>query len=208
VLDDPTDFDVLNIPGEVFGSAVLTADGNTAVLYTNALLNEKINIVSLAEDDYLTTRSLDTQAPVYSVVTSPDGEHAVVLAADDELTLGDQGVPANAFSVIALREERFPRVAGTGAPVKDVALGNSVGLVTATSEADGVHEAHLIQLPGLSVRAEQLATRPLAAGVFADLNSAYAAQFHPEGRVTFFEFETDRTRTLTGFELAAGVVDE
>lgn len=208
VLEDPTAFDVLNIPGEVFGSAVLTPDGSTAVLYTNALLNEKVNIVDLGEDNYLETRSLDTQAPVYSVVTSPDGNHAVILAADDELMLGDQGVPANAFSVVALREERFPRVVGTGARVKDVALGNSIGLVTATSDAEGVHEAHLISLPGLSVRTEQLATRPLAVGVFADLDTAYAAQFHSEGRVTFFDFEQGSTRTLTGFELAAGVVDE
>lgn len=208
VIEDPTDFDVLNIPGQVFGSAVLTEDGNTAILYTNALLNEKVNIVDLREDSYLETRTLDTQAPVYSVVSSPDGNHAVILAADDDLMLGDQGVPADAFSVVALREERFPRVKGTGARVKDVALGNSIGLVTATSESEGVNEAHLIQLPSLSVRTEELATRPLAAGVFADLDSAYVAQFHPEGRVTFFDFETDHTRTLTGFELAAGVVDE
>ncbi len=207
VIVDPTDFDVLNIPGEVFGSALLTEDGQTAVLYTNALLNEKVNIVDLSSDDYLSSRSLDTQAPVYSVVATPDGEHAVVLAADDELMLGDQGVPANAFSVVALRAERFPRVVGTGARVKDVALANTMGLVTATAES-GVHEAHLIDLPGLSVRTERLATRPLAAGVLADLNRAYVAQLHPEGRVTFFNFENGDTQTLTGFELAAGVVDE
>lgn len=208
VLADPTDFDVLSIPGEVFGSAVLTQDGNTAVLYTNALQNENVNIVDLSDENFLEARALDTEAPVYSVLTSPDGDHAVILAADDETALGDQGVPANAFSVVALRDERFPRVVGTGARVKDVALSNSLGLVTATSEAAGVHEAHLIALPGLSVRTERLATRPLAVGVFADLNTAYAAQFHPEGRVTFFDFERDSTRTITGFELAAGVVDE
>lgn len=208
VLEDPTDIDVLKIPGEIFGSAVLTEDGNTTVLYTNALLNEKVNIVDLSEENFLEARSLDTQAPVYSVVTSPDGDHAVVLAADGNTALGDQAVPGRAFSVVALREERFPRVVGTGARVKDVALSNSLGLVTATSEVTGVHEAHLIQLPGLSVRTEKLATRPLAVGVFADLDTAYAAQFHPEGRVTFFDFERDSTRTITGFELAAGVVDE
>ncbi len=208
VVDDPTAFDVLNIPGEVFGSAVLTGNGQTAVLYTNALLNEKINIVDLSDDDYLATRPLNTQAPVYSVIPTPDGDHAVVVAADDQLTLGDQAVPTDAFSVVSLREERFPRVVGTGARVRDVALGNRLGLVTATSKDDGVHEAHLIELPGLSVRSERLASEPLAAGVLADLEKAYVAQLHPEGRVTFFNFDSDSTQTLTGFELAAGVVDE
>jgi hypothetical protein len=208
VIADPTAIDTVNIPGEVFGSAVMTEDGKTAILYTNALLNEKVNIVDLRSANFLATRSLNTQAPVYSVAATPDGKHAVVLAAKDDLVLGDQGTQAEAFSVVALRDERFPRVVGTGAPVLNVALGNSFGLVTASSINSGVHETYLVEMPGLSVSKERLSTVPLAAGILEDLNLAYVAQSHPEGRVTFFDFEADQARTLTGFELSAEVVDE
>jgi hypothetical protein len=209
VVSDPTAVDTLLIPGEVFGSSVLTDDGSTAVLYTTALANSYLNIVDLRQATYLAHRSLDTYAPVFSVIPTPDGKHAAVLAAED-FSLGETARPAEAFSLIALRSELFPRVVGTGAPVKDVALGNTVGLVTATkSTATGtVHEAHLIKLPSLSVKAQVLSTEPLSAGVLPDFGLAYAAQLHPEGRVTFFDFDTGKTRTLTGFELAAGVVDE
>lgn len=208
VISDPSDFDTLKVQGEVIGSAVLTEDGGTAVLYTNAIENERVSVVDLREDSFLAVRSISTKAPVYSVVASPDGKHAVIVAGQTTPLLGEVGIPAEAFSVVALREERFPRVVGTGAPVGAIGLGNSYGIVTATSDSKDVHEAHLLQLPSLSVRREPLSTRPLAAGILSGLSQAYAAQAHPDGRVTFFDLKTDQARTLTGFELSAEVVDE
>jgi hypothetical protein len=37
---------------------------------------------------------------------------------------------------------------------------------------------------------------------------AFVAQAHPEGRITFVDLETGAARTLTGFELAAKVVEQ
>jgi hypothetical protein len=186
----------------------LTPDGNTAVLYTNAIENERISIVDLRAETFLELRSLNTKAPVFSVLSTPNGEHAVVVAGDTSPNIGEAGIPAEAFSVVSLREERFPRIVGTSAPVSAIGLGNSFGIVTASSETEGVFEAHLVEMPSLSVRVEPLSTAPLSAGVLSDLGLAYAAQAHPDGRVTFFEFGTDQARTLTGFELSAEVVDE
>lgn len=202
VWKNPNDIDTLVIEGEIFGSSALTEDGNTVVLYTNATDSERISIVDLSSANFLSARSLSIGSPIYSVATTPDGEHASVLAGDGT------GQPSSAFSLLALRSERFPRVVGTGAPVDAVALGNEFGIVTATSSSTGVYEAHLVEFPGLSHSTVKLSARPLSVGVLTDLSSAYAAQVHPEGRVTFFDFAADQTRTLTGFELSAEVVDE
>ncbi len=200
VLEDVTAIDTLQIEGQYFGSATLTDDGSRVVLYMTAEPYDRINVVDLSQANFLKHRSISTQAAVYNVNLTPDGQHAVVLAADEV------GHRAKQFSVVSLSTEGFPRIAGTSAPVEHVALANSFGIVTAVSL--GISEAHLISLPWLSVREERLPTLPLSAGVMMDLDTAFVAQAHPEGRVTFFDFNANQARTLTGFELSAEVVDE
>jgi hypothetical protein len=202
VIADPSEIATTTIEGEIFGSAALTEDGSTVVVYTNATPNDRVTIVDLRAEDFLTTRSIATESPVYSVTTTPDGEHAGILGADQA------GRPSDAFSLLSLRSERFPRVIGTGAPVDEIALGNDFGIVTATSTATNTYEAHLVAFPGLSASAIQLSARPLSVGLLPELSAAYVAQEHPEGRITFFDFQANEARTLTGFELSAEVVDE
>lgn len=202
VIEDPSKVATTTIEGEIFGSAALTDDGSTVVVYTNATPNDRVTIVDLRAEDFLTARSLATESPVYSVTTTPDGEHAGILGADQA------GRPSNAFSLLSLRSERFPRVIGTGAPVDEIALGDDFGIITATSTATNTFEAHLVAFPGLSESTIQLSARPLSVGILPELSAAYAAQEHPEGRITFFDFQANEARTLTGFELSAEVVDE
>jgi hypothetical protein len=52
-----------------------------------------------------------------------------------------------------------------------------------------------------------LASPPVAVGVVDGANRAYVAQNHPDGRITFIDLTSGEARTLTGFELAARVVD-
>ena len=203
VFQDPTAIDTVKLTGEFFGSVDITESGNTALVYTTAVLSKRVSVVDLNEsgDDYLGFRPIKVPSPVLGVNLTPDGDHAVILAGDD---LGNR---ADGFSLISLAQARFPRVVGTAAPVTQMALSNDFGLVT-TSDQAGVHEAHLIRFPGLSVETTRLATEPLATGALPDFSTAYVAQRHPEGRVTFFELNPDLARTLTGFELSAEVVDE
>ncbi len=201
VIADQDRVDRVTLLGEIVGSAELTTDGHTAVLYTNASDSARVSVVNLEPGaDYLTYRTFDTQTPVFSVRVSPDGGHAVVQAK------GTEGSSAGAFSLINLKEQRFPRVFGTGAPIAHVDLGNHYGVVTATDAK--VSEAHLITLASLQADTVALASAPLSAGIFETLNIGFAAQNHPEGRVTFFEFEAGGARTLTGFELSSEIVQE
>lgn len=198
VLTSPL-FDTAEFPDEIFGSAALTADGTLAVLYTNAVQNERVTIVNLTPGaDYLDGRSLSTKSPVWSVTTSPDGGHAIVLG-------GTETAAAASFAVLSLTEARFPRVVGTGAGVRHVAMADEAALITATNAT--VHEAYVVRLPSLSVSKVPLSAAPLSAGALYELGLGFVAQAHPEGRVTFFDLQSAEARTLTGFELSAEVVD-
>jgi hypothetical protein len=95
---------------------------------------------------------------------------------------------------------------GTKAPIVDIDLGNEIGVVTASHGS--VYEAHLISLAALQVVVVPLSSAPLSAGILPSLGMGFAAQNHPEGRVTFFEFGSGRVRTLTGFELSSEIVQE
>lgn len=203
VLEDPTKVDSVTLTDQVFGSSVIADDGSVAVVYTNVVDNDTINIVNLEKgDDYLNHRLLSTQSPVYSIVMAEDGKHAVVLAGDGA------GSTASAFSVISLKEARFPRVVGTEATVQQVAITDEFAIVTASAPSSSIFEAHTVLLPELSVDTVKLASEPLSVGALSEFSLGYVAQAHAEGRVTFIDFKDNDVSTLTGFELSAEVVDE
>ncbi len=202
ILADPTAIDTVTIVGELFGSVELTAQGDTALVYTTAELSKRVTVVDLSEgDSFLKYRVIKVPSPVLGAQLTPRGDHAAILAGDS------LGKLADGFTLISLRNERFPRVVGTAGPVSQMALGDGQGIIT-TASASGIYEAHVVQFPSLSVRTTPLATEPLAVGVLPKLSRGYVAQRYSEGRITFFEFDTESARTLTGFELSAEVVDE
>lgn len=203
VVDSPTTFDTVKIAGEVFGSAALSPDGRTAALYTNAVDSDRVVVVDLeAGAGYLDSRVVAVKAPVQSVTTTPDGEHALAL-----LGAVPGSTNTGSFAVIPLRAPRFPRVVGTRGPVREVAVASEYALLTTEDELGAGYEAHLVRMPSLSVDAVRLSSPPLAAGILSDRGLGYVAQAHTEGRVTILDFEDSGARTLTGFELAAKVVE-
>lgn len=80
-------------------------------------------------------------------------------------------------------------------------------IITERDDRSKVYRASLASFPSLMVQRYTLASPPIAAGVAARSRRAFVAQEHPEGRITFIDFATGAARTLTGFELAARVVD-
>jgi hypothetical protein len=201
VLSDATAVQTQTIASELIDSAELSDSGDRAVLYTNALDNQRVSIVELAlGDDFLSYRTLDTQAPVQSVTIAPGGAHAVAVGR------GMEGSSSGSFSILSLLEQRFPRVVGTTGSVRQVALSDRFAVVTAATE-DGRSEVHLAVLSELASEAIRLASPPSAAGVVPDSDLGFVSQDHPAGRVTFLGFSGGRARTLTGFELSAEVVE-
>ena len=206
ITTDPTAFQVVSVPNETFGSVSLSADGSLGVAYTNATANDRVTLVSFgAAGDDATTRSIGLKAPVTAAFPAADGSHVLTL----------MGVPAGsskqgAFAVIPADEARAPKIVGTDAKPAQVAMAPSSNgaLVTVANESGGFG-VYVVRSATLQVDFIKLASRPLAAGMVSatEVERGFVAQEHAEGRITFVELESGDVRTLTGFELAAKVVD-
>ncbi len=200
LLADPDDFDTKTIENELVGSVELSVDGQRAVLFTTAVDSDRLTIVETSVAG-LPTRTVSTETPVAAVRTSPDGLHAVALGK------ASAGTATGSFTIVALADERFPRVVGTKAPVLDAALDNTAGVVT-TSDEKGVFEAYLIlhaepQRGGHSPGQPTRFRRGLAGGGLG----FRVANPRLWPRQLFRPLATE-IRTLTGFELSAEVVDD
>ena len=222
----------LTIAGETIGQTVLTAGGATAILYSNAVVSERITVVSLAASPP-TWRTLRVHAPVLSVIATADGKGAVVLhPADNSVIAGNTdagavdggadargdagtasestGTPvAGAFSLLPLDGTHPALIQATDAPIQAVAVspaGDRV-LLTVRDDRQAIFGAYLGQFPTLAVQRYPLASPPIAAGVAATAGRGYVAQQHPDGRITLIALDSGDARTLTGYELGARVVD-
>lgn len=189
------------LPHEDIGSVQLGPAGNRAVAFANVVDSDRVTILELvAKGGFVSHRTESVQAPVESIAISTAGDHAIAIGR------GAEGRNSGSFAILSLAEPRFPRVIGTRAPVRHVALADDFGVVTAQDQA-GRYEAHVVSFGALAVESYLLPSPPLAAGVIPESNLGFVSQEHPEGRVTFFGYSGGRVRTLTGFELSAEVVE-
>jgi hypothetical protein len=113
---------------------------------------------------------------------------------------------------VSASSARPPEIVGTDAVPQDVAFSSpDVGkaLVTVHDSASTVHGVYVIGLANLEQNFVPLASAPLpgATGIVPDVKVGFVAQQHPEGRITFINLDTGVTQTLTGFEIAASVVE-
>ena len=207
VLAAPADMDQVQVDGELYGSVTLTADTSVALLYTNAVPNDHMTILSLAAGaGYLGHRTVALKAPVQAVFPAPDAQHAIALGST---TAGSS--KAGAFSVVPTAALLSPKIVGTDAPPTAVALrpapNSDRALITIRDDGKKVYGVYVVRLPNLQVDLLPLASPPLATGIVPLAGKGYVAQQHPEGRITFVDLEDGSAKTLTGFELGAKVVD-
>lgn len=195
---------------DVFGSVELGAQGQTALLYTNAIPSSHLNLLGLAPKDGLKHRAVDLKLPIFSAMASPDGAHAIVL-----LKPPAGSKQPGAFAVVPVAKSLPPKIQGTLASTVPLDPTKAAALVTTTNDralvtvSDGatVNYSYMIRMPELTVDQFALDSVPLpqASGIVPDANQAFVAQKHPDGRITFIDLDTKELHTLTGFELSAQV---
>ncbi len=204
VLSSPSAYQVIELE-QFAGSIALDDQDRVALLYTNAVASDRLTIVDMVGvPSEWGLRTVLVKAPIQAVFPAPDGAHAVVFmgqAAGSSLPGG--------YSIVPLGERLPPKIVGTVAPPKSIAIGPSPSrnaLVTVSNDVD-LHEVHLLHMPELSSDVISLPSAPLSAGIVPETQKGFVAQRHPEGRLTFVELESGAPRTLTGFELSEKVHD-
>ena len=203
IFTDPLTFQTVSITDDTVGSVVLSQAGDTGLLYTSALPVDDMTVLSISASP--TYRTLKLYSPVLAVFPTPDASYAVVL--HDKLPAGSSH--PGAFSIVPVSQNLPARIVGTEAPPTAVAMapGNTRGIVAERDDTTEVYGAYITKMPELTYDRYTLASPPIAVGIVAGANRAYVAQEHPEGRITFIDLVGGEARTLTGFELAARIVD-
>ncbi len=198
VKEDPDSFQVVEVP-EYVGSAVLSADGRRAMLFTNAIESP---IVALLDVESGAVRTVDVKAPALAGFIAEDSSYGVMLMG------AATGAAAGAFALIPLGDSLPVRVQGTSTEPRFVSFAEDRVLVTTAGSATTPAEAFLGRFPTLSVDRYELSNRPLSTGVVPEAGQAFVSQQHSEGRVMFIDLESGQQRTVTGFELSSRVVSE
>jgi hypothetical protein len=201
VITRPQDVRSVRIP-RIVGSVVVAPDGDVALLYTNAVDDPRVTILHYGDGE--TLRTVNVQAPVKALLAAPDGAHAVAL-----LGAAPGSRRPGGFALIPVADQLPPKIVGADALPQAVAIGPNDALVTVSGPREGggtLNAVYRATLPELATDLISLGSKPISTALVPEADQGFVAQSHPEGRITFVSLETGAPRTLTGFELAAGVV--
>ena len=201
----PKSFESISI-AEQFGLVNIAPEGTAALLYTNASASSHLTVLETAPGaSFLDYRTVDVRGVVRDVYPSPDGAYAIA-----SLNARESGGKPG-FAAIPVSSATPVRVQTTDAPVFAVAQsgGKTPRAVVTVSDGNSNFSAYVVRMPELVVDSVKLPSRPLpgATGLVPEAGVAYIAQAHPQGRITFINLETGVPRTITGFEIAAKVVN-
>jgi hypothetical protein len=205
IFSEPTRFESVAID-EQFGLVNIAPEGTAALLYTNALASSHLTVLETAPGEtFLDYRTVDLRGVVRDVYPSPDGAYAIA-----SLDARDAGGKSG-FAAVPVASRVPVRVQTTEAPVFAVAqsAGEAPRAVVTVSDGKANFLAYVVRMPELVIDKVLLPSRPLpgATGLVPEAGVAYIAQAHPQGRITFINLETGVPRTITGFEIAAKVVN-
>jgi hypothetical protein len=192
------------VDGQTIGSVSLPSASTVGFLYTNAIPSAVLTVFDSAASGGA-PEGLLLHAPIASVLPSHDASHVVIV----HQTV-DQGssYPA-AVSLVPVQSGLPSKIVGLEQQLQSIAIspsGHRV-LVAAGASGDAAFSMVVAELPSLQTVVHPLASRPIATGIVAGANRGFVAQEHPDGRISFVDFDDGEVRTLTGFELAAQVVD-
>jgi hypothetical protein len=210
VVTQPTAFTSIAIAGQTIGRALVSADEKSVVLFTTVAPVERLTVLSLGAP--ATYRNVPLHAAVQAVFPTADGKYAIVLhqppATSSSSTKG-------AFSVVPIAEPLPAIIQSLPAAPTAVALSNDRAIVSTSDATSSTFGLYMVLMPSLEVKPYALASPPIAVGIAAGAGRGYVAQDYSQGRITFVDLsegdlgdagEGFTARTITGFELSAGIV--
>lgn len=198
--------------GETIGSAALSPDGRWALLYTTASNAERIVLEDLTTGTSATVRLRKT---VKAVTFSPTSATAIVVHRKEDGDPDAPGLPPDqqlarsyGYSIVNL-SQLFARLELTPTALGPLAFtpDGSRAFVLLRDDARGIRLVQRVDLAALYVDALPLGSPPLAVGALPTSRRMFISQLHPEGRLTFVDWLTGESASVTGFELNGRIVE-
>jgi hypothetical protein len=204
---NPTSFMTTTIAGETIGRAVVAENLSTKqtsiLLFTTVLPVDRLTVLTLQPSPSF--RTITLHAPILAVFPTADAQTAVVL----HTVVPTAGSDAKgAFSLVPIAQSLPAKIVSLPAPPTAVALADTSdrALITIRDDATSTFAVELAKMPSFEVLPYTLASPPTAVGIAAAAAMGFVAQNYADGRITFIDLALGGTRTITGFELGARVV--
>jgi hypothetical protein len=204
ILTNPALVELVPVPGETIGRAVVTQGGARVLLFTTAAPIDRLTVLDLQPAP--AARTIQLRDPVLAVFPTDDELDAVVL---HSVTPVAGSTVKGAFSLVPIASDLPPKIVSLPAAPTAVALSPSSdrALVALRDDASLTYGLQLAKLPTFEVTPYTLASPPTAVGIAAGAGHGYVAQDYAEGRITFVDLAAGAARTITGFELGARIVE-
>ncbi len=202
------------IADETIGAAELTPDGKFALLYTTASAVERVVVAAM--DGSAPPRGVSLHKLVRSVTISPDSKSAVVVHRKAEGSLTQAGIDAETridrsfgYSVVSLADG-FAKLQVTAAEPGAMAItpDSTRVFVLLRDDATGLRITQRIDLGNFLIEDFELGSPPLAVSALsAQSHQVFVSQLHPAGRISFIDWMSGETKSVTGFELNGRIVE-
>ncbi|MDZ4693823.1 MAG: hypothetical protein SGI86_01655 [Deltaproteobacteria bacterium] len=203
----------LSFPGETLGSASLTSDSKRVLLYSTGQNIERLLIADL--DGIKPTLPVRLRKTVRSVTISPDNQSAVIVhrKAEGDPNAKDIDVEtqidrALGYSVVGLTDG-FAKLQLTEAEPGAMAVtpDSSKLFVLLYNQALSLRVAQRVDLASFLVDDFVLGSAPLTVSALPiAIGRVFISQDHPSGRISFINWTTGETGSVTGFELNGRIV--
>ncbi len=210
---DPSTITRTEVTGEFVGSVTIAPDGGRALLYTTALPIERVTLMDLSSAPSLQVIRL--RKAVRAVAFAPDGRSALVVhtsvggdPAQAGIDLETQIDRSFGYTLVDTAT-RFAKLQLTPADVGPFAIvpDGSHCFVLLRDDAHAIAQAQRVSLRSFVIDTLTLGSPPLSVGAVPGTARAFIGQDHPEGRITFVDWNTGALQSVTGFELNSRVVD-
>jgi 6-phosphogluconolactonase (cycloisomerase 2 family) len=198
-------FERITIEGEIPSSVTLSDQSELALLYQNGDDNSHLTILDLRPDMQRVYRTVDVKGPVTAAFAAPGAESAIVM---QRPMMGS--TKPGLFSSVPTLQKRSAKLVGTEAVPSALAFDDAgkFALVTVGNEKAKSFGVYRVRLETMQEDLVALASPPAvgATGIVEQVGRGFVAQQHPEGRITFIDLESASAHTITGFELAARIL--
>lgn len=202
---DGSNFERVTIPREITSSISLSDDSELALLYQNGADNSHLTVLDLRPEQGRALRTVDLKGPVAAVFAAPGAASAIAF---QKPIAGSKR--AGLWSGVPTLERRSAKIVGTDAVPSALAFDEAgeYALVTVGNDESEAHGVYRVVLGTMQEDFVELASPPAAGatGIVAGVGRGFVAQTHPEGRITFVDLKTAQAHTITGFELAARIL--
>jgi len=202
---DASAFERIDIPNELTSSVALSDASELALLYQNGADNSHLTVLDLRPDMKRALRTVDLKGPVSAAFAAPGAASAIAF---QKPIAGS--TKAGLFSGVPTLQKRSAKIVGADAVPSALAFDQDgqFALVTVGNDKSTTRGVYRVRLDTMQEDFLELASPPAiaATGIVEEVGRGFVAQVHPEGRITFIDLETAQAHTITGFELAARIV--